>query len=88
MEDYTADFISTLTMNQNPFIRLNGELYFLPICLDCHIYRINQDFCKLSKYMTYSFEEHDVHKENLEGRFGDMKLCSPTKTIVKKYNRT
>lgn len=48
VEDYTADFISTLTMNHNPFMRLNGELYFLPICLDYNIYRIDEDSCKLS----------------------------------------
>lgn len=52
VEDYTADFISTLTMNHNPFMQLNGEIYFLPICLDYNIYRINQDSCKLSKYIT------------------------------------
>lgn len=71
VEDYTADFISTLTMNHNPFMRLNGELYFLPICLDYNIYRIDEDSCKLSKYINYSFGEN-INKEDLEKRFGDM----------------
>lgn len=70
VEDYTADFISTLTMNHNPFVRLNGELYFLPVCLDYNIYRIDEDSCKLSKYMIYSLGENEVHKEDLEKRFG------------------
>lgn len=71
VEDYTADFISTLTMNQNPFVRLNGELYFLPLCLDYNIYRIDEDACKLSKYISYTFGEN-INKEDLEKRFGDM----------------
>lgn len=84
VEDYTADFISTLTMNHNPFMQLNGEIYFLPICLDYNIYRINQDSCKLSKYITYSLGENDVYKEALEERFGDLSNRKSDEESLKK----
>lgn len=83
VEDYTADFISTLTMNHNPFLRLNGELYFLPICFDYNIYRIDEDSCKLSRYMSYSFGDNII-KEDLEKRFGDMSNQKSDEESLKK----
>ncbi|WP_106831895.1 6-bladed beta-propeller [Parabacteroides pacaensis] len=80
---YDEDYISSLTMNYNPFLKLNNDLYFSPLCFNYMFYKILPESQQLQPIMKLDFGSHTVHKKDIVNRFG-----TASKTISKQEDRT
>lgn len=67
---YDKDYISSLTMNYNPFRRLNDGLYFSPLCSNYMLYKIDLENQQLQPVMKLDLGSQTVQKKDMVKRFG------------------
>jgi hypothetical protein len=64
--NYEEDFISTITMNYDFFFNVDEELFFSPLGIDYHFYRIDPDNQTLSPVIRLDFGNKAIQKEKIK----------------------
>lgn len=67
---YEEDCFASVSMNYNPFFKIDGDLFFSPLFFNYMFYKVNPYTQTILPIMQLDFKDKAVHKNDLVKQFG------------------